>query len=146
MELSTDKFNRKYMKSDFINSKCFLKHFSMMSSRGVWIIILLWQLDHFQLSYWFLLFLFLNHSENKDFEIDPKLNITQMSGGLRVHWQHTKDYSEKSLENKDQTEFINLKAHSSGKMQQVLFILYQQVFSVFFAFNKIHLQGHSVLE
>ena len=89
---------------------------------------------------------FFNYSENKDFEIDPKLNITQMSGGLRVHWQHTKDYNEKSLENKDQTEFINLKAHSSGKMQQVLFILYQQVFSVFFAFNKIHLQGHSVLE
>jgi len=58
-------------------------------------------------------------AENKDFEIDPKLNITQMSGGLRVHWQHTKDYNEKSLENKDQTEFINLKAHSSGKMQQV---------------------------
>ena len=89
---------------------------------------------------------FFNYSENKDFEIDPNLNITQMSGGLRVHWQHTKDYNEKSLENKDQTEFINLKAHSSGKMQQVLFILYQQVFSVFFAFNKIHLQGHSVLE
>ena len=49
-----------------------------------------------------------------------------MSGGLRVHWQNAKDYYEKSLENKEQTEFINLKAHSSGKMQQVC-ILYQQV-------------------
>ena len=74
--------------------------------------------------------LFLNYSENKDFEIDPNLNITQMSGGLRVHWQNAKDYNEESLENKDQTEFINLKAHSSGKMQQVLFIVYQQVSSV----------------
>merc|ERR1719464_2038556 len=58
-------------------------------------------------------------AENKDFEIDPKLNITQMSGGLRVHWQNAKDYNEESLENKDQTEFINLKAHSSGKMQKI---------------------------
>ena len=55
-----------------------------------------------------------------------------MSGGLRVHWQNAKDYNEESLENKDQTEFINLKAHSSGKMQQVLFIVYQQVSSVLF--------------
>jgi len=58
-------------------------------------------------------------SENKDFEIDPNLNITEMSGGLRVHWQNSKDYYENSLENKSQKEIINLNAHGSGKMLQI---------------------------
>ena len=62
---------------------------------------------------------FLNYRENKDFEIDPNLNITEMSGGLRVHWQNQNEYYKNSLENNEQKEIINLKAHSSGKMQQV---------------------------
>ena len=65
--------------------------------------------------------IFFNYRENKNFEIDPNLNITEMSGGSRVHWQNPKEYFKNSLENKEQKEIINLKAHSSGKMQQVLF-------------------------
>jgi len=57
--------------------------------------------------------------ENKDFEIDPTLNIAEMGGGLRVHWQQAKEYYENSLDNKEQIELINLKAHSSGKMQKI---------------------------
>ena len=64
---------------------------------------------------------FFNYRESKDFEIDPNLNITEMSGGLRVHWQNQKEYYKNSLENNEEKEIINLKAHSSGKMQQVIF-------------------------
>ena len=48
-----------------------------------------------------------------------------MGGGLRVYWQQAKEYYENSLDNKEQTELINLKAHSSGKMQKV------SLFSIF---------------
>jgi len=57
--------------------------------------------------------------ENKDFEIDPNVNITEMGGGLRGHWQHQKEYYKNSLENKEEIEIINLNAHSSGEMQQI---------------------------
>ena len=128
MELSTDKFKCKYVIKT-LYQKYFLKHlFNDVCQGGLNNnLTLISRPFSIELLVFTILF-FSNYSENKDFEIDPKLNITQMSGGLRVHWQHTKDYNEKSLENKDQTEFINLKAHSSGKMQQVLFILHQQVF------------------
>merc|ERR1712051_764550 len=64
-------------------------------------------------------------SENKEFGVDPYLNITEMlvglgvGGGLGVHWQNEKNYYEDSLEDKSQKEIINLNAHGSGEMQQI---------------------------
>ena len=70
---------------------------------------------------------FFDYRENKEFGVDPYLNITEMlvglgvGGGLGVHWQNEKNYYEDSLENKSQKEIIKLNAHGSGKMQQVFF-------------------------
>lgn len=59
-------------------------------------------------------------TENKDFEIDPNLNVAEMSGELRVHWQNSTDYYKNSLENKSQKEIIHLNAHGSGKLLQIV--------------------------
>merc|ERR1712008_14917 len=54
-------------------------------------------------------------AENKDFKTNLKMNVPEMNGELRFHWQNSTDYYKNSLDNKSQKEIIHLDAHSSGK-------------------------------
>ena len=57
-------------------------------------------------------------------ELNPTVNVTEMSGALGIHWQSGNDYYEASLVQQNLVEQPNLNAHCPGKMQEVPLLVY----------------------
>ena len=64
------------------------------------------------------------YRESRDVELNPNVNVTEMSGALGIHWQSGNEYYEASLVQQNIVESAILNAHVSGKMQEVVYFLY----------------------